>query len=107
MATLLRDAKVRALSDLRYEPSEKRVRARLGDRVVADSAHPILVWEPRRVLPSYAGPAADLSVELASSALSSPEVHQTPDDAILHGGIPFAVHSTEGEVLDVRVDGAT
>jgi uncharacterized protein (DUF427 family) len=102
MATLLRDARVRAMDELRYEPTEKRVRAELGGHMVADSTRALLVWEPRRVLPSYAVPQDDLRGELVPSAGAPPSVEHSAEQQILHGAIPFGVHTTGGEALTVR-----
>ena len=41
---------------LRHEPTAKRIRAELGGETVVDSTRAVLVWEPRRVVPSYACP---------------------------------------------------
>ena len=41
----------RARDQLRHEPVERRVRASLGARPIADSTRAMLVWEPRRDLP--------------------------------------------------------
>jgi uncharacterized protein (DUF427 family) len=51
-----------ALNELRYEPSRKWVRVRLGGALVADTHSPVLVWEPRRVVPSYAIPLEDFVI---------------------------------------------
>jgi uncharacterized protein (DUF427 family) len=51
-----------ALTELRYQPSPKRVRVRLGGELVADTTRPVLIWEPRRVVPSYAIPVEDFTV---------------------------------------------
>jgi uncharacterized protein (DUF427 family) len=103
VATLLRDARVRAMDELRYEPTEKRVRAALGEHTVADSTRAVLVWEPKRVLPSYAVPQDDLRAELLPSTETPPGVEHSAEQPILHGAIPFAVHTTGGEALTVRV----
>ena len=90
------------MEELRYERTDKRVRALLGDHTLFDTTRALLVWEPRRVLPSYAVPADDLHAELTPSAAS----HDVPgEDQILHGGFPFGVHSTDGEALDVHAAG--
>jgi uncharacterized protein (DUF427 family) len=104
----MRDARARAMQELRFEPTEKRVRATLGERTVTDTKRAVLVWEPRRVLPSYAIPVEDLRGELVPISVT-PEEDEEPIDptAILHGGFPFGVHSTEGEPLSVRIDGET
>ena len=64
MAIRMRDAMFERLDELRYEPIEKRVRALLGDDEVVDSSRPLLVWEPRRVVPSFAVPIEDVRGEL-------------------------------------------
>jgi uncharacterized protein (DUF427 family) len=71
--------------------------------MVADTARALLVWEPRRIVPSYAVPVDDLRAELVPAA-------GHPGDGadaapLLHPGIPFAVHSSPGEALTVRTAG--
>jgi len=89
--------------ELRHEPIEKRIRATLNDETVVDSRRAALVWEPRRVVPLYAVPVGDVRGELVPSTAEP----VTSDAPVLHPGIPFAAHSTEGESLDVRVGSAT
>ena len=79
-------------ADLRHEPVEKRVRA---DDVV-DSTRAMLVWEPRRVTPLYAVPAADIAAPLTPGGEALPV-----PDGILHPGIPFAAHTAAGESVTV------
>jgi uncharacterized protein (DUF427 family) len=71
---------------IRHTPTDRRVRA---DDVV-DTTQALLVWEPRRIVPSYAVPVADVEVvpggEVAEDA-----------GGMLHPGIPFAVHSAPGK----------
>ena len=86
-----------ALGGLRHEPTEKRVRARRGDADVVDSTRALLVWEPRRIVPSYAVPIEDVRARLEPSS-----EEESSDAELLHPGIPFAAHSTEGESLDVE-----
>ena len=95
----MRDLWSEGLSLLRYEPTEMRIRVRQGGRVIADTTRAALVWEPRRVVPSYAVPVADLSVDLARS---SGEAVPAPD-GILHPGIPFTAHSSDGQSVDLMV----
>ena len=45
------------------EPGAKRVRAYLGGEVVADTIHPVLVWEVPSY-PAYSVPAADVRTDL-------------------------------------------
>jgi uncharacterized protein (DUF427 family) len=102
MSTRMRDAMVRRLQELRHEPTEKRVRAFVGDQTVVDSTRALLVWEPRRVVPEYAVPEEDVRGELVAGEPAAPS-----DAPVLHPGIPFAAHSAEGEPLHLRVAGAT
>jgi uncharacterized protein (DUF427 family) len=101
MATRLRDERARVLGELRYEPTEKRVRAVLGDYSIADSTRTVLVWEPRRVLPNYAFPAEDVVAPLRPADPAEPDPARPADAPILHGGFPFEVHTAAGE--DVAV----
>jgi uncharacterized protein (DUF427 family) len=98
----MKDLMTRYRNELRYEPIAQRVRATLAGDTVVDSTRAILVWEPRRVVPTYAVPAEDVGAALAPAAAEH-------DDApgVLHPGIPFAVHSVDGEPLAVAdLDGA-
>ena len=93
---------VSALLDrLRHEPTEKRIRATVGTEEVVDSTRALLVWEPRRVVPQYAVPVEDVAAELRPAA----DEGEGSDAPVLHPGIPFSAHSTNGEPLDVHVAG--
>jgi uncharacterized protein (DUF427 family) len=52
------------LAELRYAATPKRIRALLEGRVVLDTRDALLVYEPRRAVPWYAVPPADLHLEL-------------------------------------------
>ena len=84
---------------LRHEPEDQRVRAELAGRTVADTTRPVLVWEPRRVIPSYGVPVWDLRGDLSPSTASADDV-----PGILHPGIPFGVHTAPGQAFDLTVD---
>ena len=77
MGMRMRDAFFQRLGDLRYEPTEKRIRVLLGDHVLVDTTGAMLVWEPMRIVPSYAVPVAELRGELA------PDAETTTDDGRL------------------------
>jgi uncharacterized protein (DUF427 family) len=81
---------------LRHEPIERRVRAKRGEDTVVDSTRAMLLWEPRRVCPSYAVPAEDVEGELHPAPATNGEV-----EGVLHPGIPFSVHTAEGEPVTV------
>jgi uncharacterized protein (DUF427 family) len=110
MSTRLRDVLMRELGVLRHEPIEKRIRATLGGGTVIDSTRAMLVWEPQRVVPTYAVPEEDVRAEIASAAGGAdvPAIGDAPQLAgrrVLDPSIPFSVRSTDGEPLVVRVDG--
>jgi uncharacterized protein (DUF427 family) len=100
MSILLRRAVREQFGDLRHETTDKWVRAMIGDEAVADTTDALLVWEPRRPVPSYAVPVGDLRAELVP-------VPSMGDNGrpVLHPGIPFAYHSTPGESFTVRTAG--
>jgi uncharacterized protein (DUF427 family) len=83
-----------------HEPTERRVRIEHGGETVAETDRPLLVWEPRRIVPSYALPTEDLRAELVPAA--APTDVDPNKFAVLHPGIPFAVHTTPGQTLTVR-----
>src|SRR5882724_8295524 len=60
MSTQMRAFLAGGFGELRYEPTGKRIRAVLGDATAVDSTRAALVWEPRRVVPSYTVPAGDI-----------------------------------------------
>ena len=106
------------LDTLRYEPTAKRVRACVGGEPVADTCEALLVWEPRRVVPTYAVPLAALSAQLVPAGAESgadedvgaawpatpnggvrlPAISSRP---ILDPSVPFDAHSCAGTAFDV------
>lgn len=81
MSTRVLDHVSRQLDQLRHEPTDKRIRATFGDEPVVDSTRAMLVWEPRRIVPSYAVPVEDVA----------------------GGFLPAAAGRADGEPLDLRV----
>jgi uncharacterized protein (DUF427 family) len=98
------------LGELRHEPIAKRIRAVLDGRTVVETSRAVLVWEPRRIVPSYAVPADDITAELTpvdpvetdtpgTTGARLPELSALP---VLDPSVPFAVHSTDGRAVDLR-----
>ncbi|CAN5489967.1 DUF427 domain-containing protein [soil metagenome] len=117
MATRMRDALMRELDALRFEPTQKRIRGQLAGETVIDSARAMLVWEPRRVVPTYAVPGADLAVELlpvlrrdpadtTSVGVAPMGAPQLLGQRVLDPSVPFAVRTTDGEPLTIRAAGS-
>jgi uncharacterized protein (DUF427 family) len=95
------------LDALRYEPTAKRIRVFLAGEPVAETTDARLVWEPRRIVPAYAVPAASLTAQLLPAGAESgddelgfrlPDVSDRP---LLDPSVPFPVHSCAGTVFDV------
>ncbi|WP_101951294.1 DUF427 domain-containing protein [Mycobacterium sp. 3519A] len=96
------------LHTLRYQPTPKRVRACIGGEPVVDTCEALLVWEPRRVVPTYAVPTAALSAQLVPAGAESgadedvgvrlPAISSRP---ILDPSVPFDAHSCAGTAFDV------
>jgi uncharacterized protein (DUF427 family) len=97
MGTRMRDLLGGALHSLRYEPTDKRLRIYLNEEPVANTVNGLLVWEPRRVVPTYAVPERDVSARLESAG----RVDDLADLPVLVPTNPFTAHSCTGEMLDV------
>jgi uncharacterized protein (DUF427 family) len=106
----LRDLFGGGLGEMRHEPTAKRVRARLDGLTVVDSERAVLVWEPRRVVPTYAVPAADIVADLAPApgttgrtdevvGFALPELTDLP---VYDPRVPFDVRVGDGERVHVR-----
>jgi uncharacterized protein (DUF427 family) len=108
MATRVRDALMREFGELRYEPIDKRIRATLGGCEVIDSTRAMLVWEPKRVVPSYAVPVDDVDGELIAAPTKADAdaivVPQLAGRPVYDPSVPFAMHTTEGQPLDLKTD---
>lgn len=97
-----------ALGELRFRPTLKRIRILLNGQLVADSTHAVLIWEPRRLVPSYAVPVDDI---IASISPAKAEAGANGEPVPLGDGGPhvldprvgFAAHTTSGTPMSVRV----
>ncbi len=86
------------LQELRFEPVHRRIRCLVDGATIVDSTAAMLVWEPKRVVPWYAVPAADIDAELVDegSADSAPD-SQAP---VLSPTLPG--HTTPGSAVTLR-----
>jgi uncharacterized protein (DUF427 family) len=107
---------MRELDTLRYEPIEKRIRATIGDETVIDSTRAMLVWEPKRVVPTYAVPVEDVAGEILSeprTEIGDDEDHgvapmaapQLAGRVVFDPSVPFAVRTTGGDPLVIAGGG--
>jgi uncharacterized protein (DUF427 family) len=101
MGTRMRDLLGSAWASLRYEPTDKQLRIDLDGEPVADTIDGLLVWEPRRVVPTYAVPQTDVTARLEPAGI----VDDLADLPVLVPTNPFAAHSCTGEMFDVIVGG--
>ena len=112
MSTRLRTLLWGSLDEMRHEPIDKRIRATIGDETVVDTIAALLVWEPKRVVPSYAVPDADIAGEIASAGAPAGEsvcdadAPQLLGRPVLDPSVPFSVHTADGEAVVVRPRGS-
>jgi uncharacterized protein (DUF427 family) len=108
MAVLMDKLVMSALPELRTEPVDKWVRASVNGRTLVDSRRARLVWEPRRVVPSYAVPVGDVAATVVpfedDVAAESPVRIGADGPPVLDPRTPFAAHSCPGDVLSLRTD---
>ena len=93
----------RAVADLRYLPTPKRITAAADGQIVARSDRAVLVKEPRRVVDEYAVPLADLHAVVTATPGDAPPRERPwfdPDGPVYPPG-GFRWHTTDGTELDV------
>ena len=106
MAVTLSEHLMGALPQLRVQPTPKRVRVELDGVEVADTTEALLVWEPMRIVASYAVPEREVTAALEAAPSGATPEYRTvgfgPDSPpLLDPSVPFAVHTAEGQPLDV------
>jgi uncharacterized protein (DUF427 family) len=93
-----------ALPELRIHPTAKRIRAFVDGDPIVDSTRAMIVWEPRRVVPSYAVPVEDIGAPLlpATAEATAEELAvEVAGVSVLDPRTPFAAHTVEGESFDI------
>jgi uncharacterized protein (DUF427 family) len=116
MGIRVRDILGRHVGELRYEPTGKRIRGLLDGETLLDSRRALLVWEPRRVLPTYAVPAGDVACELIelpragvdgapAPGFGLPDVSMAAP--VLDPTVPFRIHGGDGVPLRARIPGSS
>ena len=71
MSSQVRKLMASGFGQLRHEPTAKRIQAVLGGDTIVDSTRAVLVWEPRRIVPSYAVPVEDVRGDLVPAIAGS------------------------------------
>jgi len=97
--------------ELRFRSTLKRVRAVLDGQPVADSSAAVLIWEPRRLVPSYAVPVDDVQASLSATSDAAGDAQTLPPEvgggrSVLDPAIAFAAHTAAGTPMDVQIGGA-
>jgi uncharacterized protein (DUF427 family) len=92
-----------ALPQLGFEPVPVRLRAFVDGHPALDTRHGVLVWEPRRIVPVYAVPEADLvvRVEPTDPPPESPDLGSLPP---MLGPDSFEPHTSPGRIVDLLTD---
>lgn len=105
MATRMSQLLWSAIGDLRVHPIRKWIRATVGTRTIVDTRRARLVWEPRRVVGSYAVPeehVAAVLVPVEGLDVSEHPVSMEDGPPVLDPSTPFAAHTAPGTVLTIR-----
>lgn len=106
MAISMEQQMMSVLPQLRFQPTQKRVRVRKGDLDVVDTRRAVLIWEPMRVVASYAVPESDIAGDVVTAA-DGPEPDYQPvgfgpdSPPLLDPSVPFAVHTADGEPVTI------
>jgi uncharacterized protein (DUF427 family) len=100
---------VRLFDELRFEPTGKRIRALVDGSTAVDTTGALVVWEPHRVVPTYAVPLADVRGELvpapAEDVPRRPERLREGLPTVLTPSTAFGAHTTAGEPLTLHTAG--
>ena len=105
MSVQMRSVLATAMRELRQHPVALRVRAERDGETVVDSMSARLVWEPRRIVSSYAVPVAHIEGALVNPQPVSPDVRALPP--VLSPAQKFAMHSTTGTAYDMETASGT
>lgn len=110
MTARLSDTLLGLISDLRYEPTSKRVRGDLDGTTIVDTRGALLVWEPKRVTPIFAVPEQELRAQVTPASGEAggeeyPVAIMLEGPPVLDPRTPFSRHTATGIPLDVSVDG--
>lgn len=106
MAVQMSSLMMGALGELRIHPIAKWIRATSAGETVVSSTRALIVWEPRRIVPSYAVPVTDVRAQLvpanASGDIERPVRISTDGPPLLDPGTGFSVHTCPGQALSIR-----
>lgn len=113
MALRFADHEFAALPQLRWHPEAKRIRAFVGGRPMIDSTRARIVWEPARVVPSFAVPVGDIAGSLVEGSTAgggeAPAAGDSEERTVRMGDGPpmldprtgFGVHTIAGTTYGI------
>jgi uncharacterized protein (DUF427 family) len=104
MALRFADHELAALSQLRWHPEAKCIRAFVDGDQVVESTRARIVWEPRRIVPSFAVPVDDIDGPLVPAEPDSVEERAVPlgdGPPVLDPSTGFTFHSAQGRSFDI------
>jgi uncharacterized protein (DUF427 family) len=110
MALRFADHEFAALPELRWHPEAKRIRAFVGGATVIDSTRARIVWEPRRIVPSFGVPVDDIDGSVVAREPMSAEeraVRLGDGPPVLDPSTGFTFHTVEGRSFDLVTGTAT
>ncbi len=106
MAVTVSELFMQSLGALRIEPTAKRIRAVLDGQTVVDSQDALLVWEPKRVVPTYAVPERDIDASVRSVAPVDTNGRDFARVPVWDPRVPFDVRLTPGHPVLLERSGS-
>ncbi|MDP9027069.1 MAG: DUF427 domain-containing protein [Actinomycetota bacterium] len=106
MAVILGELFMHNLGALRVEPTAKRIRAIAAGQTVVDSRDAMLVWEPKRVVPTYAVPERDIDASVRSVGPNDIDGRDFARIPVWDPRVPFGVRLTPGHPVLLERSGS-
>ena len=110
MALRFADHESAALPELRWHPEAKRIRALVAGITAVDSTRARIVWEPRRIVPSFAVPVEDIDGALVAAEPDTADeqpVRLGDGPPVLDPSTGFTFHSAPGRSFDIATGTST
>lgn len=104
MALRFADHEFAAVHELRWHPEAKRIRAFVDGATVVDTIRARIVWEPRRIVPSFGVPIDDIDGSLVAAAPAVAEERAVQVDSgppVLDPSTGFTFHTEVGQSFDI------
>ncbi|MFW0784760.1 DUF427 domain-containing protein [Gordonia sp. CPCC 206044] len=99
MAISMDQLTMSALDRVRWCAMRRRLRAVVGGQTIVDTLDVVQVWEPYRVVGSYAVPIVDVHPPITDPVAVTPAAHHPP---ILTPDHPFSLHTCAGATWTIQ-----